>query len=208
MLLDCLEGVFRLIPHGYAENFEAFVGIFVVEFLDYGSLADAGTAPACPEVNEGVFAFTDVVAQTRGLAIVGDFEILEHVAGLGFLLLDEACAKLGNAFAFRECGVEGQNGVELRKIAFIGTLEESIIAEGIVVVGSNKRVGHGSVAVGELFGTGHAGGVVGELTVFFHQGFLGFVEAGKGFIQRRARHGASFRIKNNLAGLENYCSGT
>ena len=45
-------------------------------------------------------------------------------------------------------------------------------------------------------------------TVFFHQGFLGFVEAGQGFIEGRAGNGARFRIKNNLSGLENYCAGT
>lgn len=63
MLLDCLEGVFGLIPYGYAENLETFVGIFVVEFLDYSCLTDAGAAPACPEVNEGIFTFTHIVAQ-------------------------------------------------------------------------------------------------------------------------------------------------
>ena len=98
------ESVCRLVPYCHSEKVH-LVGVLVVEVLDYGSLAYAGAAPACPEIDERVFAFADIVAEFLGLAVVGYFKILEFMARGSFFFVQQALLEGIEAMAGRELGI-------------------------------------------------------------------------------------------------------
>lgn len=71
VLFDGGKGVVGFIPCRGAENHEVVgTGIFLVE-REKGllGLGQAGTAPACPEIDKHIFAFADVVRQFRLFAV-------------------------------------------------------------------------------------------------------------------------------------------
>lgn len=133
VFLYCLERVFRFVPHGYSEKIH-FVGVLVVKVLDYRCFSDAGTAPACPEVYKGVFAFAYIVAQALCLAVVGYLEILEFFAYRGLGLVDESLAQGLHAFVVCKLWVCGKLRVECVKVPVVAFLQKQIVAERVVDV--------------------------------------------------------------------------
>ncbi len=106
---DCSLG---FIPHGDTDNFEALVGILLVEVFDYGSLTYAGTTPACPEVDEYIFAFSHHVGETEGGVVVGHLEVFEHFAHRGLFFELKSLAHLFEACIAVEDGIYSCQAVD------------------------------------------------------------------------------------------------
>ena len=93
----CLDGFFPcgfVFVQGYADNAEAFLAVGFICCNDIGHLALARTAPACPEVNQGVFVLADVVGEFHFLAfwiVHGEVDVLLADSGLlgQFDMLDD-----------------------------------------------------------------------------------------------------------------------
>ena len=73
-VLDTLCPGFLAVVEGDADHFEAFVLVLLVVSLHIRHLSAAGTAPACPEVNEDVLALAHVVGEVALLVV----EVLTH----------------------------------------------------------------------------------------------------------------------------------
>lgn len=77
MLRDCAAGVVGLVPYGHSENLQPLRAVFFKQIFYDSRLADAGTAPACPEVDEHRLSFADVVAEALADRVVCYGEVHE-----------------------------------------------------------------------------------------------------------------------------------
>ena len=133
-LLDGSLRIFGFIPYGYTQHIETFGVILVVELLDVGNLAPAGTAPRSPEVDQHILALAHIVRE-RSLRAVGllDGEVGKHLT-LGCLF--------GNLetlvhYLYQRVGLEGFAGQVDDRVETLGRkipVEEGPCTHGVVVV--------------------------------------------------------------------------
>ena len=82
-LFDGFARLGHVVPHGHAQHVEVVAVKLVVDGLDVGHLAPARAAPACPEVDQRVFAPAHIVRERHRRAVersVDDGEVLHGAA--------------------------------------------------------------------------------------------------------------------------------